>query len=188
MTYTEFKSRLLMLGIVPAVVASLSFAQTEGNGTAWERESIKAEVVSIMPAEGLVVVKDGDRVYTLKADQNLDLTNLKDGDDVTVDIYHARALEFTKPRAADRQNPLTMQGSVAPPQGVIPMAGQLRRVRALVTIEHVSNSRNALTFSAPDGRTYTAKVDDPSILDSLKDDQEWVVVFTDGIVASLQRR
>ncbi|MBD3243599.1 MAG: hypothetical protein GF331_23620 [Chitinivibrionales bacterium] len=155
----------------------------------WQRDTVTATVAEVMPDLGMVVLEGpkGNK-HTLKVGQNVNLQDFKQGDSVQVELFAARGMQFEKPTEQDRRTPFVIEETVNAPEGTKPMAGELRRVRALVTVTNVDKADSTVTIQGPMGRSFVLTVDDPALLDRVRQGQEFVAVYTEGIVASITKK
>lgn len=181
---------LYTIAIVLLISTGYSLAQNGfGDEMSWEQTEITATVVKVMPESGMVTLQGNDgQIWTLSVGQDVDLQNLNSGDKVDVTLFQGQALEVREPTEQDRQNPFVVVDRVQPPEGVNPTAGALRQIRALMTVTNIDRSNSTITVEGPAGNSYVLKVKDDSLLDRLQSGQQFVVIFTEGIVAEIQKQ
>jgi general stress protein 26 len=159
-----------------------------GSGMSWEQTTLTATVENVMPDSGMVTLRGDDgQLWTLSVGQDVKLENLKQGDKVQVTLFQGQALEVRKPTDMDRQQPLVVVNEVQPPKGVNPTVGMLRQLRALVTVTNIDRTNNRVTIEGPKGNSYVLQVKDSSLLDKIEKGKQFVVIFTEGIVAKIQK-
>jgi hypothetical protein len=180
---------ILMFNIGSIIGQENGTKSGSGDGMTWEQTTLTATVEKVVPDSGLVTLKGDDgQLWTLDAGQDVDLENLKKGDQVQVTIFQGQALDVREPTDQDRQQPLVVVNEIQPPEGVNPTAGALRQIRALVTVTNIDKNNNMVTIQGPMGNSYVLKVKDSSLLDKLEKGKQLVVTFTEGIAAKIQKK
>jgi hypothetical protein len=111
----------------------------------------------------------------------------KVGDKVSLDYFLGSSAEVRKPTAEEAQNPLLVEetfnraGPDANPAGTVG-----RRIRALVTIESLDRAAQTVTVKGPRGKSFLARVEDPSNFDKVNVGDTIVLTFTEAAVISLR--
>ncbi len=178
---------VLMIGGV-AVARDYNAQSGQNGAVSWNQVSITADVVDVIPSEGLISLRDPNgSVHTLKVDEQVDLMNIEQGDRVNVTVYQASVAQIEQPTDADRSQPFQVIEEVRPPSGVNPAMGAVRQIRALMTITDVNQGAGAITAEGPAGRSYVFSVADPSLLEKAERGKEFTIVFTEGIAAKVQK-
>jgi len=111
----------------------------------------------------------------------------KVGDKVSIDYYLGFNAEVRNPTPEEEKNPLVVldtAGRAGP--NAAPAAYDVRRVRAVVTIEALDKSAQTVTVKGPRGKYYVARVADPSRLDEVRIGDTIVMTFTEAAAISLK--
>lgn len=156
----------------------------------WQRDTVTATVTEVLPDLGMVVLEGPQgKTHTLKVGQNVNLQDLQQGDSVQVELFAAKGMQFREPTEQDRRMPFVVEEQKAKaPEGVKPKVGGLRQIRALVTVTNVDMTDSTVTIRGPMGRSFILSVDDPALLENVQEGQEWVAVYTEGVVASITKK
>ncbi len=195
MQNTQIQSALRALIMFSCLTSGLTsgqhtpFSASLDDRVTWQITQITGRVAEIFPETGILAIQNvsGERRET-KVDRSIDLHAFDKGELVTVDLFAGQILELRSPVPSDRSDPLVVQQMNRPPEGVSPRAGGLRQIKALATIRSVNRTEQLLTIRGPENRLYTLYATDPVMLDACMPGQEAVVVFTEGIIASIQKR
>jgi len=118
-----------------------------------------ATVTALDQAKRLISLKaDDGREFTVEAgDEVRNFSQIKVGDEVTVQYYQALAAEVTKAEASDDDRGAVVLGARAP-EGDKP-AGAIGTVQtAMVTIDSVNTATSTVSFTDPDGKKRETKV------------------------------
>ena len=128
------------------------------------------------------------RLETFVVDKKVQRFNeAKVGDKVSMDYYLGFNAEVRKPTAEEEQNPLVVLESAgrAGPDAA-PAADDMRRIRAVVTIEAMDKSAQTVTVKGPRGKYFIARVADPSRLEQVRIGETIVMTFTEAAAISLK--
>jgi len=129
------------------------------------------------------------RIETFSVDKKvLRFNEAKVGDKVSMGYYLGYNAEVRKPTAEELQNPLVVQEVAGKAgQDAAPAAGELRQIRAVVTIEGLDRLTQTLTVKGPRGRYFVARVADPSRLEQVRIGETIVMTFTEAAAISLEK-
>jgi len=135
-----------------------------------------------------VTLKDSQgQLETFVVDKRVQrLNEAKVGDKVTLDYYLGFNAEVRKPTPEEEQNPLVVlkaTGRAEPDES--PAGGDVRQIRAVVTIEGLDRANQTITVKGPRGKYYVARVIDPSRLDEVHIGDTIVMTFTEAQAISL---
>jgi hypothetical protein len=111
----------------------------------------------------------------------------KVGDKVSMDYYLGVSAEVRKPTAEEEQNPLVVLDTAgrAGPEAA-PAGYEMRRIRAVVTIESLDRKAQTLTVKGPRGRYFTTRVADPSRFERVRIGDTILMTFIEASVVSLK--
>jgi hypothetical protein len=146
-------------------------------------------ITDIDHADREVTLKGSDgHLETFYVDKAVQRFNeAKVGDKVSIDYYLGVSAEVRRPTAEEKQNPLVVldvtgkAGSEAPPT-----AYEVRRIRAVVSIESLDRKAQTVTVKGPRGKYFTARVVDPSRFERVRIGDNIVMTFTEATVVSLK--
>jgi hypothetical protein len=188
-------SSIFTLGSILLLATGLTYGQKNGTERdsnivmTWEKTTISATVDKVMPDSGLVTLRGTDgQHWTLNVGQDVKLENLKPGDLVQVTLFQGQALDVREPTDQDRKQPLVVVNEIKPPEGVNTTTGRLRQLRALVTVTHIDKSHHMVTIEGPMGNSYVLQVKNSSLMDKLEKGKQFVVIFTEGIAAKIEKQ
>jgi hypothetical protein len=110
------------------------------------------------------------------------------GDKVAIDYYLGVDAEVRPPTNEEQADPLKVLDTIKVRTGsdAAPSAYDVRRVRAVVTIEGLDKSAQTVTVKGPRGKYFTARVKDPSRLDKVRIGETIVMTFTEATAVSLK--
>jgi len=137
-----------------------------------------------------VTLKDAQgHIETFAVDKDVNrLNEAKVGDKVVMGYYLGFAAELRKPTAEEEQNPLVvLEGAGRAGQEAAPAAAEVRRIRAVVTIEGLDRPTQSITVKGPRGKYFKARVADPSRLEQARIGETIVLTFTEAAAISLKK-
>jgi len=110
------------------------------------------------------------------------------GDIVSLGYYLGVDAEVRPPTNEEKANPLVVLNAATVRTGPesAPAAYEVRRVRAVVTIEALDKAVQTVTVKGPRGRYYTARVADPSRLEKVRVGDSVLMTFTEAAAVSLK--
>jgi len=129
------------------------------------------------------------RLETFVVDKKVQRFNeARVGDKVSLDYYLGVDAEVRPPTNEEKANPLVVLDATKVRTGPesAPAAYDMRRVRAVVTIEAMDKSAETVTVKGPRGRYYTARVVDPSRLEKVRVGDSILMTFTEATAVSLK--
>lgn len=152
--------------------------------------SVTGTIEAIDNTSREVTLKDAQgRVETFAVDKDVKrLNEAKVGDKVVLGYYLGFGAELRKPTAEEEQNPLiVLEGAGRAGQEAAPAAVEVRRIRAVVTIEGLDRPTQSITVKGPRGKYFTARVADPSRLEQARIGETIVLTFTEAAAISLKK-
>lgn len=129
------------------------------------------------------------RLETFAVDKTVQRFNeARVGDKVSIDYYLGVDAEVRPPTNEEKAAPLKVLGTTKLRTGpdAAPSAYDVRRIRAVVTIEALDKAAQTVTVKGPRGRHYTATVKDPSRLDKVGIGDSILMTFTEATAVSLK--
>jgi hypothetical protein len=111
----------------------------------------------------------------------------KVGDKVSLEYYLGYNAEVRKPTPEEERNPLVLE-QVDTKAGLdaSPAAQSRTKIRAVVTIEGLNRTAQTLTVKGPRGKSYTARVADPSRFEKVRIGDTILMTFTEATAISLK--
>jgi hypothetical protein len=110
------------------------------------------------------------------------------GDNVRLDYYVGVVAELRKPTPEEASSPLMMlEDTGRAPSSTAPAGAEVRRLKAVCTIEAMNRPARTITVKGPRGRHYTARVADPANLTQMRIGDTIVVSLTEAAVVSLEK-
>lgn len=194
MNNSILKSSIFSGAFILLLAVAFSFAQMESgtqsgkNGAkTWQMESITAVITNIDKNNNEVTLKDENgNTFMVTVDKKIDLSQLNNGDKVNVEMYRSLATDFHAPSQEEIDNPLVITDqTVEAPEGTEPSAGNLRQIRAVVKIEDIDEDDQTVRVKGPQGNEFTLFVQNPSILDRLKEGDSMTVTYSQALAVSL---
>ena len=153
--------------------------------------SVTARVQSINLATRQVTLKGPlGNVATFTVDPRVTrLAEIAVGDEVVADYYIALAAEVRRPTADEAANPLTVVDAAGKaPAGTQPAAGEVRMIKAVVTVEGIDLPTRTLTVAGPMQNLFTLRVKNAANLSKLHLGDTIVVTYTEALAISLEKR
>jgi len=128
------------------------------------------------------------RLATFVVDKDVRRFNeAKVGDKVNIDYHLGVTAEVRKPTPEEERNPLVvMKTESRAGQDADPSAREMRKIRAVVTIEELDRRANTVTVKGPRGKYFTARVDDPSRLEKVRIGDTILMTLTESTAVSLK--
>ena len=111
----------------------------------------------------------------------------KVGDKVSMDYCLGVSAEVRNPTAEEKQNPLVVldtAGKTGPEAA--PAAYDVRRIRAVVTIESLDRKAQTVTVKGPRGKYFTTRVADPARFERVRIGDTILMTFTEATAISLK--
>lgn len=147
-------------------------------------------ITAIDYSERELTLQDPDgRLETFVVDKKVQRFNeARVGDKVSLDYYLGLAAEVRPPTNEEKANPLEVLDTTKVRTGpdAAPSAYDMKRVRAVATIESLDKSAQTVTVKGPRGQYYTARVNDPSRLDKVRVGDSILMTFTEAAAISLK--
>ncbi len=149
-----------------------------------------ATVESIDQASRLVTLRteDGYATTVKVSDAVKNLSQVKEGDKVTVSYYTALAAEVKKP-GEGVEGVQTDVSTVQAPPGSMPGAGAGVLMRTTVTIDSVDTQFNTVTFRRSDGLLRTVAVETPKgqeFIKGLKKGDQVEIAYTEALAVEVK--
>jgi hypothetical protein len=141
------------------------------------------------PTREVTLKGPGGQLATFVVDKNVQrFDEARVGDQVSIDYFLGVDAQVRPPTDAERAKPLEVLGSTRVRVGsdAAPAGYQARIVRAVVTIEAIDKAAQTVTVKGPRGKTFTARVKDPSRLDKVGIGNTVVMTFTEATAVSLK--
>ncbi len=128
------------------------------------------------------------RLATFVVDKEVRRFNeAKVGDKVNIDYHLGVTAEVRKPTPDEEQNPLVvMESESRAGLNADPSAREMRKIRAVVTIEELDRRAKTVTVKGPRGKYFTAQVDDPSRLEKVRIGDTILMTLTESTAISLK--
>jgi len=111
----------------------------------------------------------------------------KVGDKVSMDYFLGVTAEVRRPTAEEEKNPLVVldtEGRAGPEAA--PAGYEVRRVRAVVTIESLDRKAETVSVKGPRGKYFTIRVADPSRFERVRIGDTILMTFTEATAVSLK--
>ena len=147
-------------------------------------------ITAINYSEREMTLKGPDgRLETFAVDRQVQrFSEARVGDKVSVDYFLGIDAEVRPPTNEEQANPLKELGTTRIRAGsdAAPAAYDLRRYRALATIESVDKTANTVTVKGPRGRLYTSRVNNPARLNQVRIGDSVVMTFTEATAIALK--
>ena len=191
--------KLVLLTVVMLALsiggAALAEDKAPAANPATQKDSVKRE--RTVTATALVQAIDLDkRIVTLKGpkgnvfdlkvgEEARNLPQVKIGDEVKVTYYESIAFRLLKPGEA----PVPAQEAAVvdrAKQGEKPAGMAGRQVTITATIEAIDTKKQMVTLKGPDGKSFTAKAQDPKNLARVKAGDEVVITYTEALAIAVE--
>jgi Cu/Ag efflux protein CusF len=199
-------SNLLFTTIRAALIPALAMATSLGAiaGDAAEEVPVRGKQ-AVLDMVGFVKAVDLEkREITVTDEVGMEFTfavgdqvdRLNDfwvGDKVKVAHTVALAFELRAPTAEELANPLQVEkgGQSVPdpsaPEKALPPVTAARAIKAVCTIEALDPAAQTVTIRGPKGAARTIKVEDASILPTLKVGQQVVAYYVEAVAIALEK-
>jgi hypothetical protein len=147
----------------------------------------QAKVVAINHKTRMVTLKraDGENV-TLRVDEQVkNLPQVRKGDMVTAVYRRAVAARIMK--KGEQKDPVVAGGIVTAPAGEKPAAITGELVEITATVTKVDREKQEVSLKGPKGNVFNVAVEDPSILDKVKNGDRVDVTYTESLAISVDK-
>jgi Cu/Ag efflux protein CusF len=130
---------------------------------------------------------DGDMVFDVKVGPEAkNLPQLKKGDEVTVKYYESISAKVYKANAAPKIDEQAAMLETAE-KGQKPGGTLALELTITATIEAIDMKKPEVTLKTLEGKTLTAKIEDPKLLDNVKVGDEVVITYTEAYAISVKK-
>jgi hypothetical protein len=181
-------SRCLFLSF-SLLFGSLANAERVASKERWEHHSIKAKVESIDLDTRKVTLRSAEgSLYTITVDERVKrLNQVKPGDTISTDFYHAIKAEFRNPTLAELQVPImaVADGAISA-EGEIPAGAVVTGIKAVVTIEAISRYDMSVTVRDALGDYTTFAAEDEIFLQQLSIGEFVIITSLKTMAISLE--
>ena len=177
-----------LLGIVLTSLVTLPVAQpatAQTKTVTGETRNVTATVEAIEASTRTVTFKLPDGTYTVKVapPEMTRFSELKIGDKVSARYYENVVLRFKKPGEAD----VDTSAKAATPSGQASPGGTMAKQRTITaTITAIDPNVPSITFTGPKDYKYTSRVQDKSILGTVKVGDKVDLVWTEAQLVSVE--
>jgi len=182
--------RQVALGLMLATaVATAAIAADVPTRIESAKTSLTATVVAIDQTTREVTLKSslGNIVTFIAGPEVKRLNEVQVGDTVTATYYVSIAAELREPTAEEKEKPLTVLETEIRPPTDTPAGAEVRRIKAVVTVEAVDGTTQTITVKGPRGRYVTARVEQPSVLQKMQIGKTIVLTYTEAIAISVDK-
>ena len=177
-----------VVGIIAAAVL-VSMAQTAMGQAKTVKSEMRVEtgvVQAIEASTRTVTLKkpDGTFVQTVAGPDIKRFAELKVGDTVNVRYYENVVVRVKQPGESDVLS--GAKGTTGSDQ-VLPGGTRAKQVTITATITAIDPNTPSVTFTGPNGGTYTSKVQDTAALAKVKVGDKVDIVWTEAVLVSVER-
>lgn len=176
-----------IVGILSALIltvpaARLATAQTKT--MTGETRVVTATVEAIEASTRSVTFKLPDGTYTVKIapPEMKRFSELKVGDTVSARYYENVVVRLKKPGEPDTN---TAAESTTPSGQASPGGTKAKQLTITATITAIDPTLPSITFTGPNGYKYTSKVQDPTVLGTVKVGDKVDIVWTEALLVSV---
>jgi Cu/Ag efflux protein CusF len=178
----------LVVGIVAAAVL-VSMARTAKAQSKTVTSEMKVQtgtVEAIDPERRMVTLKKSDGTYvTIVAGPDITrFSEVKVGDTVTARYYENLIVRLKQPGESEVDSKVK---STTPSEQTLPGGTKATQRTITATITAIDPATPSITFSGPNGWTYTSKVQDPTALAKVKVGDKVDIVWTEALMVALDR-
>jgi hypothetical protein len=153
--------------------------------------SIEAEIIEIDLKTREVSLRgvDGEVVTMVSPEKVVKLEDLKVGDKVVANYLVALEGEVREPTEEELATPwLVVEEAGASKEGVQPLIGGARVIRAVCSIEGMNRERGTVTIKDSRGKVHVIGDVEPEKMDGVALGQTIVIVYTEAMALSLNRK
>jgi Cu/Ag efflux protein CusF len=178
----------LVVGIVAAAVLA-SMARTAAAQSKTVTSEMKVQtgtVEAIDPEHRMVTLKKSDGTFvTVVAGPDITrFSEVKVGDTVTARYYENLVVRLKQPGESEVDSKIK---STTPAEQALPGGTKATQRTITATITAIDNAMPSITFTGPNGWTYTSKVQEPTALAKVKVGDKVDIVWTEAMLVSLDR-
>ena len=146
------------------------------------------QAIDLETREITLMNQNGEEVTFVVAPQVTRLDEILPGDTIKLEYYISLVSEIREPTEEEKNAPLTvLESTVKAPADISPARGDLRQIKAVVTIEDIDLERTLVTVKGPRGRYLTLKPLYPERLKLVEVGDTVIVTYTEALVTSLQK-
>jgi Cu/Ag efflux protein CusF len=178
----------LVVGIVAAtvLVSMVRTAAAQSKTVTSEMKVQTGTVEAIDPAQRTVTLKKSDGTFvTVVAGPDITrFSEVKAGDTVTVRYYENLVVRLKAPGESEVDSKIK---STTPSYQELPGGTKATQRTITATITAIDPATPSITFTGPNGWTYTSKVQDTTALAKVKVGDKVDIVWTEAMLVALDR-
>ena len=178
----------LVVGIVAAtvLVSMVRTAAAQSKTVTSEMKVQTGTVEAIDPERRTVTLKKSDGTFvTVVAGPDITrFSEVKAGDTVTVRYYENLVVRLKAPGESEVDSKIK---STTPSYQELPGGTKATQRTITATITAIDPATPSITFTGPNGWTYTSKVQDPAALEKVKVGDKVDIVWTEAMLVALDR-
>jgi hypothetical protein len=176
-----------IVGVLAALILTLPVARlanAQSKTVTGETRQVTAVVEAIEASSRTVTFKLPDGTYTVKVapPEMTRFSELKVGDTVSARYYENVVLRFKKPGESDVD---TSARSTTPSGQASPGGTKASQRTITAAITAIDPNVPSITFTGPKGYQYTSRVQDPTLLTSVKVGDKVDLVWTEALLVSV---
>jgi len=168
------------------VVSMARTAAAQAKTVTSEMKVQTGTVEAIDPERRMVTLKKSDGTYvTIVAGPDITrFSEVKVGDTVTARYYENLVVRLKQPGESEVDSKVK---STTPSEQTLPGGTKATQRTITATITAIDPATPSITFSGPNGWTYTSKVQDPTALAKVKVGDKVDIVWTEALMVALDR-